>query len=50
MPLPQEDENNNDEQDDDDKLDMKDTYGNESDNKDKVMSEDEGDNNAVIYI
>ena len=50
LPFPQEYENNNNEQDDDAKLDMTDNYGNESDNEDKIMSEDEGDNNTVIDI
>ena len=40
LPLTQEYVNNNDEQDNDTKLEIADTYGNESDIEDEIMSED----------
>ena len=48
MYFPQEDDNSNEDQDNDAKIDIVDTYGNESDSEDEIMLEDEYFDPAII--
>ena len=50
MYFPQEDDNSNEDQDNDAKIDIVDTYGNESDSEDEIISEDENNDDVVIDI
>ena len=48
FPFPKGDDNNNYEQNYGSKVDIRDTYGNQSDNEDKIMSEDEDADHDII--